>query len=333
MKSAYANLRSMLKRSIRMGQSWIPKRYLATRHELRAYERAQGTIFGIENYYDKARNEAEVWGSGLSAEEDHRSQAGWWYNSALVEYWQEFFSSYKELFLKYLRDKRGKGLEICCGTGYLVRTLAPETEIEWEACDLSERLAKEGSGLAEEQGLNIRFYQKDVNFLDLEENSFDVIITNHGLHHLANLNNVLRVCEMGLKPGGRFLAIDTLPVERNELNNMVFKKVWNSLPEKYKTKRHGTIERPEGPFEGLGYRFDIEGLLKETFRTLCLRKFHSLAYRIFEYQYNWDLTKAEDKELVSAVFTLDKLLIDFGVLEGAHIFFVGEKRVSQRRSL
>src|SRR5262245_41784107 len=78
------------------------------------------------------------------------------------------------------------------------------------AVDLNSDLHAEAKARATARGLQIHWGEVDLNFVDIPENTFDVIYAHAALHHLLNLEHVFEHIARGLKPDGRFVMLDLI---------------------------------------------------------------------------------------------------------------------------
>lgn len=106
-----------------------------------------------------------------------------------------------------------KVLEIGCGTGEFTKRIA-QTGADITAVDISPDLLEVArSGVT---NINVRFYVQNVEKLDFEDGSFDVVIGSSILHHL-NLNPAIKEVYRVLRRGGRVVF-----TEPNMLNPQIW---------------------------------------------------------------------------------------------------------------
>jgi len=120
-----------------------------------------------------------------------------------------------------------KVLEIGCGTGEFTKRIA-QTGADITAVDISPDLLEVArSGIT---NINVRFHIQNVEKLDFEDESFDVVIGSSILHHL-NLNPALKEVYRVLKNGG--MVVFTEPNMLNpqiwlERNILIIRKLMNN---------------------------------------------------------------------------------------------------------
>lgn len=119
-------------------------------------------------------------------------------------------SHYHPFLLKYVPSPCENALEIGCGTGEFVRTLAQHAE-HVLALDLAPqmiRLARERSA----QYTNIDFKCADIMQEELPDESFDYAVSIATLHHLP-LEDVLEKIKKTLKVNGTLIVLDLFQQE------------------------------------------------------------------------------------------------------------------------
>lgn len=123
-----------------------------------------------------------------------------------------------------------KVLEIGCGTGEFTKRIA-QTGADITAVDISPDLLE----IAREttQDVNVSFHVQNVEKLDFEDGSFDVVIGSSILHHL-NLNPALREVYRVLKKGGGIVFTEPNMLNPQiwlERNISIIRKLTNNSPD------------------------------------------------------------------------------------------------------
>jgi SAM-dependent methyltransferase len=119
-------------------------------------------------------------------------------------------------WLPFLRlDATQKALEVACGSGGVTCQIARETgasaagvDINAHAIEAANRRA-EGDGLASRVAFQIVDASRRLPFPD---ESFDVVLCNDSINHLADRAGVLQDWHRVLRPGGRLLVTDPIVV-------------------------------------------------------------------------------------------------------------------------
>ena len=133
-------------------------------------------------------------------------EAGWNHNAR-----------YHARLLNQIPARRGRALEIGCGTGEFSRLLSARAESVL-AIDLSPqmiRLARERSELH----ANVEFVNADVLTYRFPDEHFDCVATLTTLHHLPT-GRALEIIKKTLKPGGVFVCLDLY--RRSTLSDLLF---------------------------------------------------------------------------------------------------------------
>jgi ubiquinone/menaquinone biosynthesis C-methylase UbiE len=102
-----------------------------------------------------------------------------------------------------------------CGTGagHTALALAPHAR-EVIGIDITEEMLAAARDLARQRGLeNVQFEAADALALPYADGSFDVVANRQSAHHYADLGRALDETRRVLRPGGRFLLIDTVAPE------------------------------------------------------------------------------------------------------------------------
>ncbi|HEY7294056.1 MAG TPA: methyltransferase domain-containing protein [Dehalococcoidia bacterium] len=104
-------------------------------------------------------------------------------------------------------------LDLGCGAGHTALAAAPRAA-EVVAVDVTPEMLEVAAGLAARRGLrNIEFRRADVAALPFPDGSFDVVTSRYSAHHYADPQQALREAARVLRPGGRFLLVDTVAPE------------------------------------------------------------------------------------------------------------------------
>jgi len=100
-------------------------------------------------------------------------------------------------------------LDLGCGGGHASFAVAPVVE-KVIAYDLSAEMLDVVASAARERGLdNLAVRQGSADRLAFPDASFDLVCTRFSVHHWRNVPQALREILRVLKPGGRFIVIDT----------------------------------------------------------------------------------------------------------------------------
>lgn len=104
-------------------------------------------------------------------------------------------------------------LDLGCGAGHSAIAAAAKAA-HVTALDVTPEMLEVAASLATSRGLtNITFQQGDVSALPFAEASFDVVTSRVSAHHYADPAAALSEAFRVLRPGGRFLLVDTIVPE------------------------------------------------------------------------------------------------------------------------
>jgi len=119
-------------------------------------------------------------------------------------------------WLPWLRlDATQKALEVACGSGGVTCRLAHETGATCVGVDINPHGIEAASQRAECDGLTPRVAFQIVDAsrrLPFADESFDVVLCNDSINHLADRAAVLQDWQRVLRPGGRLLVTDPIVV-------------------------------------------------------------------------------------------------------------------------
>ena len=109
-------------------------------------------------------------------------------------------------------------LDLGCGAGHTALAAAARSG-QVTAFDVTPQMLEVAADLARGRGItNVSFQQGDVASLPFENGSFDAITSRLSAHHYADPARALGEAFRVLKPGGRFLLVDTVAPEDASLD-------------------------------------------------------------------------------------------------------------------
>lgn len=97
----------------------------------------------------------------------------------LASQWSRFRKKAPEEVIKFLKNKKGKILDLGCGSG---RNLIANPNIQYYGVDFSEEMLKLAEKNAKEKKADAVFFKSDFNKLPFEDNFFDAAIFISTLH-------------------------------------------------------------------------------------------------------------------------------------------------------
>lgn len=162
--------------------------------------------------------------------------------------------------------KISRVLDIGCGAGNntirLIRASGQNPDCD--LCDLSlPMLQRAQQRVADETTGDIRVFHGDFRQLELEENSYDVILAAAVLHHLRedeDWQQTFRKIYCLLKPGGSFWVTDLVAHEIPEIHQLMWQRYGTYLEqlggEAYRQKVFEYIDKEDSP-RPLTYQLDL----------------------------------------------------------------------------
>ncbi|MFP5288426.1 MAG: methyltransferase domain-containing protein, partial [Thermoanaerobaculia bacterium] len=210
------------------------------------------------------------------------------------------------------------------------------------AVDVNENLFRGARQEAARDGLRLEFLALDLNFVELEENAFDVVFAHASLHHLLNFEHLFAQVHRALRSGGRLIVLDIIgktqvlfwPENIRFATDLVAR-----MPERY---RRGLAADPQVLFSSYldgAEQQGMEGIRQEEleeqigryFRPIKMHKYNSFVRLICTHPtiaLAFDPERAEDQAYLDSMFRLDLEQIAKGALRATEMFAVYEKRPS-----
>jgi SAM-dependent methyltransferase len=103
-------------------------------------------------------------------------------------------------------------LDVGTGAGHTAMAVAAAREVV--GVDVTPEMLSAARNLARERKLsNVRFEEADATALPYEDCAFDLVTNRQSCHHYHNLPKAIAETARVLRPGGRFLLIDTVAPE------------------------------------------------------------------------------------------------------------------------
>jgi len=192
--------------------------------------------------------------------------------------------------------------------------------VELTLVDINPQLVAEAASRFEGQ-VTVNCLLQNINEIELDESSYDVIMCVSALHHVVELEHLAKSIKAALVDGGEFWSIGEyvgrngtcLYDEAYDVANSFFSK----LPEKYRVNRNfGSLMNIDtnlpndhcalSTFEGIRSE-DILPILRSEFEEVEAMTFDCFLWRLFNLAYldNYDLEKPEDKALIDEAIDIE----------------------------
>lgn len=205
-----------------------------------------------------------------------------------------------------------KVLSLCSGAARIEASYSSQVgpNVEWSLLDINVDLL----GLASMQfnsGIKLDLIEANVNDLVSSGEKWDVILCVSALHHIVELEKLIKFCHASLNENGEFWSIGEYvgkngnrlwPDAREEAN-----KIFRKLPERYRFNRHTNQldhEIPDndysvGCFEGIRSE-NIEPVLDRWFQPVDVYRRNCFLWRLTNLAYsdNYDIMALEDQEWI-----------------------------------
>lgn len=162
----------------------------------------------MSDYDDKLKQEAELWGE-VDAMHAANVPPDWRYHREL-RHNAIMHTDDIERMLAAIQPGM-KTLELGCASGWLTLAMA-QRGADALGLDVSEQSLDIGrqyyETVKDEVSGSVTYRYADLNTLELEPNTYDLIITKGTLHHLVGMEHVIQQVHRALKPNGLFWVSD-----------------------------------------------------------------------------------------------------------------------------
>lgn len=239
--------------------------------------------------------------------------------------------TFRSLLLRKMAIEKTKPLRmlsIACGRARVESGILaglPAGSVELTLVDINQELLALARGGFEAP---VETVVADLNEIDLGYDRFDVVVCVSALHHVIELERLLRGIANTLRPSGEFWSVGEYVGETGArlwpecytLANELF----SSWPEKYRWNHTAAAERRLDTrlpnidcsvvsFEGLRSN-EIERLVASVFKSEWVDKRSCFVWRLFEPAYgsNFDTSSAADRAIIEAAALADLVLMERG---------------------
>jgi SAM-dependent methyltransferase len=214
-------------------------------------------------YDAMAARENEVWGKILPDLESSEARSEDVEASAKLK-----IARHTSSLLRVAQERKlkfGNGLTLGCGTGRRERDLVSRGVCRsFHGIDISEKAIAAAREIAKEQHLPLTYEVADLNFLELPEKTFDLVVAQTALHHVLFLERVAEQIWRSLKNDGYLWIHDFIGETQGQYDPKrlsIINRILAILPEKFRKNKINCqliaeIKRPEpgrlgSPFESI----------------------------------------------------------------------------------
>jgi ubiquinone/menaquinone biosynthesis C-methylase UbiE len=237
-----------------------------------------------------------------------------------------------------------RGLTLGCGDmacehWFFIHPALPFALVD--AYEISAEMVRRARQRTDAAGLNVEYHLKDVNYIALPPDMYDLVVVAHSLHHFKRIDHVIDQINRSLKPGGLFVAWEYVGPRYQRFSrrqrahaNMVL----HSLPTKYRRELDGSI-RKRAKSQSLLLISPDEAVRSDRILP-ALKQMNIL------YQYNWagllfpllrggiaanfDQNDPDDRKVIDCLFQLDRLLCQSGQVEPSFTVTIAAKDTDRR---
>ena len=205
---------------------------------------------------------------------------------------------------------------------------AGHENFRFSCLDINPHMLARGRAAAGEAGVDRQVVPIEADVATLrDDRRYDVVVANHSLHHIVELERVFDWIAVAIDDGGVFLTNDM--IGRNGHMRWpealeVLQQVWRTLPDRYKYNHQlGRLEpdyvnfdcSAEG-FEGIRAQ-DILPLLIERFEFEVFVAFANLVNVFIDrsFGHNFDPDDSADRALIDRIAEMDDQLLDEGTIK------------------
>lgn len=235
-------------------------------------------------------------------------------------------------------------LSLCSGSARTEIALAKlfGHRVSWTLLDFNVDLLRLAySGFPSDS--EVELVEANVNQLEASDERWDIIICVSALHHVVELEKVIKFCYESIVDDGELWIIgeyvgmngSKLGFEARKKANEIFKL----LPEKYRFNKYSKIHDYEIPnndfsvgcFEGIRSQ-EIEGVLSRLFESTQYYKINCFLWRIIDQAYlnNFDIDSAIDRAWLQKIIIAELSAYGEGI-QGSELFGIYKKKTFLRQ--
>lgn len=277
-------------------------------------------------YDEMARKEAEHWGSFLVARERSQAQEEDQMAAANLRLQRDGLSL--RMWVKANDRVFENGLSIGCGEGRAERRMLDEKICRrFHGIDVAEGALAEAREKAGRENLPLTYEAADINFAQLPECKYDLVVAQTCLHHVLHLENAAKQICRTLQPGGVLWLHDYVGETQFQYTDeriAIANRIIVALPAKYRYSRLfqrelRAIVRPEpgkiaSPFESIRSA-EIIPVFERWFDVVEKRESTSLHHLVVPNGTRAAYAETEEgRALFEMIMLIDQICIQQGIL-------------------
>ncbi len=194
-------------------------------------------------------------------------------------------------------------------------------DCQFECLDINPHMAARAADRAESLGQSSRFVFRtlDINRLQLDK-TYDIVLANHSLHHLVELEHIFSQVHEAMHPGSFFLVNDMIGRNGHMFWDSTLdmtNRLWSLLPRGLKHNRQTMMYTPlrhqfdqsVANFEGVRAQ-DILPALDQVFVFRDFAPFFALVNRFFDRDFgpNYDMDDPLQRATIDMIIELDEFV-------------------------
>ncbi|MBF0429811.1 MAG: class I SAM-dependent methyltransferase [Fibrobacteria bacterium] len=234
-----------------------------------------------------------------------------------------------------------------CGKGKFERDvlkqgLSPKV---FEAFDVSNKRVEEASRLASESGYDcLKYFVRDINYINLPSNHYDMVLANDNLHHFHNFERVFWEVSRSLKEKGVFVIYDWFGASRMQFSDKqiaLIDQFVKLIPKEFRIHEHDGMQYLKNSFarpkleaminvdytEGIRSG-EIAGLLADHFEIMEKRDCGGsiLPHVFLLIENNFKPDNLQHVGLVHKLIKLEEEVLESGEIESDYRIYICKKK-------
>jgi SAM-dependent methyltransferase len=216
-----------------------------------------------------------------------------------------------------------------CGNGWVERELFDAGVLKnVVAFDYSNGLLEQARAAAD--GRPFEYFQADCNKIELEADSFDLVVNLAAMHHVQYINRLSRIIASCLKRDGYFLNFDYIGPHRNQYSDSQWsfmQEVYSRLPANLQGKE---LRKPDltqmlidDPTEAIHSELILENFYRYFIPVERKDLGGGIAYQIMHNNHVMFVRNEETDQWVYNLIELDSVHTDLGTVPSLFSYFVG----------